>query len=475
MKARDARFDGRFFTAVKSTGVYCRPICPARTPKAENCTFYVQAAAAESAGYRPCRRCRPECAPGTPAWDGTSVTVARALRLIHDGALDDHGVDMLAARLGVGDRYLRRLFREQVGVSPAAVASTRRVHFAKRLIEDTDLPMGRVALAAGYRNVRRFNAAIRKSFERTPSEIRVRRRAGQGSADEVTVRVPYRAPFDWITMLRWLSPRAIPGVEEVGPSTYRRTVHVDGLRGIAQVEPAGEGALALRVPGVLTPALATLVRRLRRLFDLDADAQRISEQLGADPRLARAARRHPGVRVPGCWRRFEVAVRIIVGQQVTIAGATHQIGRLTEAFGERLEHPVGGLTHIFPTPRALANADVAALALMPGARARTIRELAQAVAEGQDVLEPAPDVETAVERLRALPGIGDWTAQYIAMRALGEPDAFPSGDLWLRKALAEDGLPTATQVRRRAEAWRPWRAYAAMLLWSAQPDEDTIT
>ena len=431
----------------------------------------MQAAAAEAAGYRPCRRCRPECSPGTPAWEGTSVTVARALRLIDDGALDDDGVESLAARLGVGDRYLRRLFREQVGVSPAAVASTRRVHFAKRLIEDTDLPMGRVALAAGYRNVRRFNAAVQKSFQRTPSEIRSRRGAGRGRADEVAVRVPHRAPFDWETMLRWMSPRAIPGVEAVGASTYRRTVEVDGVHGVVQVEPADEGALLLRVPGALSASLAVLVRRLRRLFDLDTDAQTIAEQLAADPLLSKAARRHPGVRVPGCWRRFEVAVRIIVGQQVTIAGATRQIGRLVEEFGTPLADPVGGLTHVFPTPEVLAEADIAELALMPGARARTIRDLARAVASGEDVLEPAANVETAVERLRALPGIGDWTAQYIAMRALAEPDAFPAGDLWIRKALAHDGLPTAAAVRRRAEAWRPWRAYAAMLLWSAQPDD----
>lgn len=427
----------------------------------------MQAAAAEAAGYRPCRRCRPECSPGTPAWDGTSVTVSRALRLIDDGALDDDGVDALAARLGVGDRYLRRLFREQVGVSPAAVASTRRVHFAKRLIEDTELPMGRVALAAGYRNVRRFNAAVRRSFQRTPSEIRSRRGAGRGSADEVVVRVPYRAPFDWPTMLQWLSPRAIPGVEEVGPSRYCRTVVCEGIRGVVRIEASDDGALLLHVPGTLSASLVVLVRRLRRLFDLDTDAHRIAEQLGTDPLLAKAARRHPGVRVPGCWRRFEVAVRIIVGQQVTIAGATRQIGQLTEAYGESLTDPVGGLTHVFPTPEALANADIAGLGLMPGARARTIRDLAAAVVEGSDVLEPAANVETAVERLRAIRGIGDWTAQYIAMRALAETDAFPAGDLWIRKALGQ-GV-TEAAARRRAEPWRPWRAYAAMLLWSNQP------
>lgn len=457
---------------MSSTGVYCRPICPARTPKAANCTFFVQAAAAEAAGYRPCRRCRPECAPGTPAWEGTSVTVARALRLIDEGVLDEHGVEALAARLGVGDRHLRRLFREQVGVPPAAIASTRRVHFAKRLIEDTDLPMGRIALAAGYHNVRRFNAAVRTSFQRTPSEIRRRRGAGRGRGEEVTVRVPYRAPFDWATMLRWLSPRAIPGVEEVGEGTYRRTVEAAGVRGVIQAEPGDEGVLVLRVPGALSASLAVLVRRLRRLFDLDTDARRITAQLGGDLRLEAAARRHPGVRVPGCWRRFEVAVRIIVGQQVTIAAATRQIGRLVEVYGEPLEQPTGGLTHTFPTPATLAAADIAELALMPGARARTICALARAVADGSDVLEPAPDVETAVERLRALPGIGDWTAQYIAMRALAEPDAFPAGDLWIRKALAEDVRPTAAAVRTRAELWRPWRAYAAMLLWSTNDPTD---
>ncbi len=341
------------------------------------------------------------------------------------------------------------------------------MHFAKRLIEDTELPMGRVALASGYRNVRRFNAAVRRSFQRTPSEIRAHRGAGRGSADEVVVRVPYRAPFDWPTMLQWLSHRAVPGVEEVGASRYCRTVECEGIRGVVRIEADDDAALLLHVPGALYASLVVLVRRLRRLFDLDTDAQHIAEQLGTDPLLAKAARRHPGVRVPGCWRRFEVAVRIIVGQQVTIAGATAQIGRLTEAYGEPLAHPVGALTHVFPTPEALSKADIAGLGLMPGARARTIRDLAQAVVDGSDVLEAAANVETAVKRLRAIRGIGDWTAQYIAMRALSEPDAFPAGDLWIRKALGQG--TTEAAARRRAESWRPWRAYAAMLLWSSQP------
>ncbi len=457
---------------MKSTGVYCRPVCPARTPKAENCEFFVQAAGAEAAGYRPCRRCRPECAPGTPAWVGTSATVTRALRLIGDGALDEGSVEALAERLGVGERYLRRLFGEQVGVAPSAVASTRRVHFAKQLIEDTTLPMNQVAAASGYRNVRRFNAAVRKSFDRTPSEIRGRAGNRADADGYVTVRVRVRPPFDWAAMLAWLSPRAIPGVEDVDAGTYRRTAAFEGVRGIVQVEEAsGESALLLRIPVDLSRHVAALARHVRRLFDLESDARSITEQLAGDPHLGPFARSHPAVRVPGCWDRFEIAVRVIVGQQVSVAGATTVIGHIVQAFGEPLEPRHRTLTHLFPSADVLADADIAALGHMPAARADTIRALASAVAEGSDILQPAPDLETAVARLRALPGVGDWTAQMIAMRALGEPDAFPAGDLGLRKAVAEGSLPTEAALRRRAEPWRPWRAYAAMLLWSAETKE----
>ncbi len=478
LRSRDARFDGRFFTGVTSTGIYCRPVCPARTPRADNCTFFTCAAAAEEAGFRPCRRCRPETAPGTPAWRGTSTTVSRALCLIDDGALDRTGVEDLAGRLGVGDRHLRRLFAEHLGASPLAVAQTRRAHFAKRMIEQTTLSMTRIALAAGYRNVRRFNAAVRRSFDRTPTEIRARAHAAgrPASGGTVSLDLPYREPFDWAGLLGWLAPRAIPGVEQVTGRTYRRTVSHATFTGVITLAPAGgtRPGLRLSAPVEASPVLLPMADRARTLCDLGADPAVIAELLGADPRLAGIARRHPGLRVPGCWDRFELAVRAILGQQVTVAGATRLTGRLADRFGRPCDAAEG--FRLFPRPRDLADADVAAIGL-PAARARTIRTLARAVCDGEPILELAPDLDTAIARLTTLPGVGDWTAQYIAMRALREPDAFPAGDLGLRKALADASgrLPTAAALRRRAETWRPWRAYAAMLLWRdhAAPRERT--
>jgi len=466
LRTRDRRFDGRFFTGVTSTGIYCRPVCPARTPKAANCTFFTCAAAAEEAGFRPCLRCRPETSPGTPAWAGTSATVNRALRLINEGALEQAGVEDLAARLGVGGRYLRRLFVEQLGSSPLAVANTRRAHFAKRLIEETSLPMGQIALAAGFHNTRRFNAAVRKAFHRSPTEIRTVR--GQATASEgiLILRLAYREPLDWAGHLAFLRPRALPGVEVITEDRYRRTVDLDGFTGAIEVDrdPKG-GALRLHVPASAALHLADLVERTRRLFDLDADPAGIAEALSADQLLAPALQRCPGVRVPGAWNRFETAVRAILGQQITVTGATRLSGRLIEQFGQSLSEA----ERLFPRPADLMNADIAAIG-MPGARAETIRALARAVHDGEPILEPAPDLDTAVSRLTALPGIGDWTAQYIAMRVLNEPDAFPAGDLGLRKALTDTDRPaTTTVVRRRAESWRPWRAYAALLLWRELP------
>ncbi|MCP4545206.1 MAG: DNA-3-methyladenine glycosylase 2 family protein [bacterium] len=471
--ARDARFDGRFFTGVTSTGIYCRPVCPARTPGAMNCTFFICAAAAEEAGFRPCRRCRPETAPGTPAWRGTSTTVSRALRLIEEGALTDASIEDMSARLGVGGRHLRRLFNEHLGASPAAVANTRRIHFAKRMIEETSLSMTHIALAAGFNNVRRFNAAVRQSFDRTPTEIRKLAPSGLQHANggTITLRLSCREPFDWHGLLAWLAPRAIPGIEQVKGMTYRRTVSLNDFTGVIELEPATRRgpALLLRTPVEASPVLLQIVDGVRALFDLDADPAAIAEQLSEDPLLAPAARKHPGIRVPGCWDRFELAVRAILGQQVTVVGATRLTGRLAERFGRPCTSPkslAGHPDRLFPRPEDLIHADIAGLG-MPSARAETIRRFARAVYDGEPILETAPDLPTAIARLTSLPGIGDWTAQYIAMRALREPDAFPAGDLGLRKALVgnDDKLPTGTTLRKRSEIWRPWRAYAAMLLW----------
>ena len=477
LRTRDRRFDGRFFTGVTSTGVYCRPVCPARTPRRDNCIFFPHAAAAEEAGFRPCLRCRPETSPGTPAWDGASSVVSRALRLIDGGALDGRGVDELAARLGIGDRHLRRLFVEHLGTSPLAVAMTRRVHFAKRLLEETHLPVSQVALSAGFHNSRRFNDAFRRCFDRTPREVRratreVRLPAAVADGGTVNLRLAYRPPLAWDAMLAYLGPRAIPGVEQVTGKVYRRTVALDGVEGTLSIFPASTGeTLVLQTPVAAAPRLFEVVERVRMLLDLTADPRVIEEQLADDPDLARLDV-PAGLRVPGAWDRFELAIRAILGQQVTVKGATSLAGRLVQRLGRPMscEPEVDGPAWIFPGPEQVARASVEEIASIgvPSARAGAIRGLARAVADGSDVLEPAAELEQAISRLVALDGIGEWTAHYIAMRALREPDAFPSGDLGLRRALAAGGKPmTPRALERRSEVWKPWRAYAAVRLWMA--------
>ena len=474
LRARDARFDGRFFTAVRSTGVYCRPICPARLPKLENCRFLPSAAAAQELGYRPCLRCRPEASPGTPAWLGTSATVSRALRLIAEGALDAGSVDQLATRLGVGERHLRRLFVRHLGASPASVANTRRVLFAVKLIGETRLPFAEIAFASGFTSVRRFNGAIRATCARTPRELRRGGAARSGATPaDLVLRLPFRPPLEWRALLRYLALRATPGVEVVAGNAYRRSVVVDGARGWLDVCPAeGENHLLaqIHVPGQV--ALIGVAERLRRIFDLGADPAEIDAQLGSDPVLRSSVRRHPGLRVPGCWDGFELCVRAILGQQVTVSGATTLAGRLVSSFGEKLESDAGApaeLGFCFPTPEALADVDLSGIGL-PQARADTISGLARAVADGELSFDASRGLEAAVARMSELPGIGDWTAQYVSLRALREPDAFPAGDLGLRRAATHEGvMPSARQLAERAEGWRPWRGYAAMHLWNSPP------
>ncbi|WP_437606401.1 AlkA N-terminal domain-containing protein [Sorangium sp. So ce834] len=474
LETRDRRFDGRFFTGVLSTGIYCRPICPARTPKRERCVFFPSAAAAQEAGYRPCLRCRPEASPGTPAWLGTSALVSRALRLIAEGALDDADAPALAARLGVGERHLRRLFLRHVGASPLAVAQTRRLLFAKKLLDETALSMTEVALSSGFSSVRRFNDAIRATYARTPRELRTAasKRGGgaAGGAPDIALRLPFRPPLDWGALAGFLGARAIPGVESAGPGVYRRTVRVAGGHGVVEVRPApGEPHLLarLRLPG--TEGLIHCAERLRRLFDLGADPDAIAAHLRADPRLAPLVAATPGVRVPGAWDGFELAVRAILGQQVSVRAATQLAGRLVERHGEPLAARGGlpegaeGLRFVFPSPEALAAADLTDLGV-PRARAATITALAARVARGEVALDASRGLDEAVRALCAVPGIGAWTAHYIAMRALREPDAFPATDLGLRRAL---GGVSGADLLAMAEAWRPWRAYAAMLLWTA--------
>jgi AraC family transcriptional regulator, regulatory protein of adaptative response / DNA-3-methyladenine glycosylase II len=465
-RSRDPRFDGRFFIGVTTTGIYCRPVCPAPSPKEANVRYFPSAAAAAEAGFRPCLRCRPEASPGTPAWLGTSATVSRALRLIDEDGLSDASLEDLAERLGIGSRQLRRLFLKHLGASPVAVVQTRRLHFAKTLIDQTDLPFTQAALASGFGSIRRFNASFRTLYNRTPSELReLARRSGAGHMEHYRFRLPFRPPFDWEALVRFLAPRAIPGVEVVDGECYRRTISLHGKRGTIEVrlDPGGR-ALDLRIDFPDVRALILIVERVRRLFDLRADPAEIHARLAGDPWLARRVILRPGLRVPGAWDGFELAVRAVLGQQVSVKGATTLAGRVVRAFGEPMESG-GGLTHLFPAPEALASADYSSIGL-PGARAETIRQLASAVAQGELRFSSVADPATFVDRFKKLPGVGEWTAQYVAMRALGEPDAFPAADLGLLRAA---GATSPKQLEERAENWRPWRAYAAMHLW--QPME----
>lgn len=506
-RSRDPRFDGRFFVGVRSTGIYCRPICPAPSPRPENVTFYPTAAAAGAAGFRPCLRCRPEAAPGTPAWRGTSATVDRALRLLDGDLAEGPAAEELADRLGVTSRHLNRLFRRHLGAPVGALVRTRRLHAAKRLIDETALSMADVAFAAGFESVRRFNAAVRSAYGRTPSELRrgagngARRGGAPGGVDSngggpsLTLRLPYRPPLAWEPLLGFLAARAIPGVEQVAGGVYRRTVALpvdavggggesayggpnggDGhgveggeVSGVIEIRPSdAKPWLRLTVPPALIRALPRVVAGARRLFDLDADPAAVAERLGADPLLAPALAAHPGLRVPGAWDGFELAVRAVLGQQVSVRAATTLSGRLVEAHGRPLASAAegdGAPARLFPRPEALADADLGAVGLTR-ARAETLRRLAAAVAGGEIAFDGAEDAEALTARLTRLPGIGDWTAQYVAMRALGAPDAFPASDLVLLRAAGGGERTTPGRLRQRAEAWRPWRAYAAICLWT---------
>jgi AraC family transcriptional regulator, regulatory protein of adaptative response / DNA-3-methyladenine glycosylase II len=459
--SRDPRFDGKFFIGVRGSGVYCRPICPAPHAKEENVRYFPTAAAAAEAGFRPCLRCRPECSPGTPAWIGTPNTVSRALRLIGEKGLDG-GVERLAQQLGVGSRHLRRLFMRHLGATPIAVAQTRRLHFAKKLIDETMLSMHEIAIASGFGCVRRFNAAIRKTYKRTPTQIRhLSRQTGSLAENHYLFHLRFRPPYDWNGMLAFLKPRATPGVEEVENGTYRRSISLQGASGYFEVSHDEAGhALDVRVQFGDPRGLFFIIERIRTMFDLNADWSAIARTLYADPLLAVRVKAHPGLRVPGCWNGFEMGVRAILGQQVTVAGATTLAGRLAEKFGEAFS-TINGVTRLFPRPATLAEADIASIGL-PQARARTIQDFACAVQNHQISFEGVIDYDTFLKQLSSIRGIGTWTAQYVAMRTLGDPDAFPSGDLGLLRAL---NLGTNRELEWRAEIWRPWRAYAAMYLW----------
>ena len=470
VRLRDARFDGRFFTGVKTTGVYCRCVCPAKTPLQKNVTFFPTAAAAQDAGFRPCLRCRPETAPELAAWRGTSNTVARALTLIEAGALDQAGVDALGERLGVGGRQLRRLFREHLGASPIAVAQTRRVLLAKQLIHETRLPMAEIAFASGFGSIRRFNEAFASLFGRPPGELRrsAKPDVPVGPHGEIVLLLRYQPPYDWPAMLDFLRQRAIAGVETVTAEGYARAIELDGRRGLVAVTRADGNALRVAVRFPRLAALPEIIARVRRVFDLAADPLAIGAHLAKDPTLAALVKARPGLRVPGAWDGFELAIRAVLGQQITVGAAVKLAGRLVAAHGERLATPEGPLTHVFPRPATLASADLSSLG-MPRARAAALSAVAAAVVEDPRIFEATRDLEDAILRLRAIRGVGEWTAQYIALRQLREPDAFPAADVALLRSLAarEGDVGSSSAFLARAEAWRPWRAYAAQHLWAA--------
>ena len=464
--SRDARFDGLFFTAVSSTGIYCRPTCPAPAPKPRNVHYYANAAAAEAAGYRPCLRCRPELSPADGAWRRGDETVARALKLIDQGFLAERPLSALAARVHVGERQLRRLFVDRLGAPPIGVHGTRRLLFAKQLLTETALPITEVALAAGFGSLRRFNATFLEAYGMAPRDLRKREPASHGGT--LSLRLHYRPPYDFAAMLDFLRGRALPGVEVVDDGSYLRVVADGASPGWLRVSAQrGEHALSLELHGIAPSALLHVVERVRRMFDLDADPRSIGDALSRDAGLRPLLRKRPGLRLPSGWDGFEIAVRAIVGQQVSVAAARTITTRLAERFGTPLPEAFAplGLHHLFPTPGALADADFSGIGLTT-ARATTLRTMARALMEGTVDFSADRTLAEIVARWTALPGIGPWTAQYIALRALGHPDAFPAEDLVLQKQLAGDGERlTARELRTRAEAWRPWRGYAVIHLW----------
>jgi AraC family transcriptional regulator of adaptative response / DNA-3-methyladenine glycosylase II len=464
---RDARFDGRFFVAVTTTGIYCRPVCPATTAKRNHCRFFPSAAAAALAGFRPCLRCRPETAPEHPAWHGTSSTVSRALALISAGELDGHAnVERLAARLGVGERHLRRLFDKHLGASPVAVAQTRRVLFAKQLIHETSLKMGDIAFAAGFGSVRRFNETFQSLYGKPPSALR--RRSATMPEAGVTVRLRYRPPYDWHAMLAFLGARALAGVERVEDCRYLRTFREDGELGSVEVShlPAS-ASLAVTIRGGAVRALPRVVHRVRRVFDLGADTAAIGAHLASDPLLAPLVRARPGLRVAGGWDGFELGVRAVLGQQVSLAAARTLGSKLCVIAGEAALAG-SALTRLFPTAEALTRADLAGLGV-PRARLATLKALARAALADPALFEPGASVAETVARLMEIPGVGVWTAEYVALRAAREPDAFPLGDRGLERgfSLVLGRSVESSELVRRSARWRPFRAYAAEHLWAA--------
>jgi AraC family transcriptional regulator, regulatory protein of adaptative response / DNA-3-methyladenine glycosylase II len=492
-KSKDARFDGWFFCAVTSTGIYCRPSCPARTPKRENMRFYASAAAAQQAGFRACLRCRPDATPGSPEWNNRADVVARAMRLIRDGIVDREGVEGLSRRLGYSTRQLNRLITGEVGSGPLALARAQRSQTARVLLETTELPVAHIAFAAGFASVRQCNDTIRQVFADTPRGLRTRAarsKAGRGtqattSAQGIRLRLPCRQPFDPSSVLEFLALRALPDAESLSADSFTRSLRLPHGHGVVTLRAGGtDGPGPCFVEGVLRLSdlrdLTTAVSRCRQLLDLDADPVAIWEALRTDRLLGAVVDRDPGRRVPGAVDGFELAVRAIVGQQVSVAGARTVAGRLVREAGDPLPDATDGVTHLFPTPAALAELarrNPAAFS-MPASRRRALVALAEAVDSGQVIIDAGSDPAEVRRSLVALPGIGPWTTEYVAMRALRDPDAFMPTDLGIRRAAGALGLPDDPGLlSTEAEQWRPWRSYAMAHLWSipasATPDITT--
>jgi AraC family transcriptional regulator, regulatory protein of adaptative response / DNA-3-methyladenine glycosylase II len=467
LRARDPRFDGWFVTAVRTTGIYCRPSCPAITPRPENVTFHPSAAAAQRAGFRACKRCRPDASPGSPTWDPRADVTARAVRLIADGVVDREGVPGLASRLGYSPRQVERHLVAELGAGPLALARAHRTRTARTLIEGTDLPLGEVAFAAGFGSIRSFNDAVRSVYDATPGELR--RRTGRrtvAAADAITLRLPFRAPFTPDGVFGHLVATAVPGVEEWRHGAYRRTLRLPHGHATVALTPAADHvSCRLRLSDLRD--LTAAVGRCRRLLDLDADPTAVDDHLAADPVLAPLVAAAPGRRVPRSVDADELAIRTVLGQQVSTAAARTHAARLVADLGDPIDDPEGGLTHLFPSAAAIADVDPASLAL-PRTRREALRGLASALAAGTVDLGPGADRDAARAHLLALPGIGPWTVEVVAMRGLGDPDAFLPTDLGVLVAAEPLGLPTtAATLTRAADRWRPWRAYAVQHLWGA--------
>jgi AraC family transcriptional regulator of adaptative response / DNA-3-methyladenine glycosylase II len=469
VQSRDRRYDGVFYTAVRTTGIYCRPSCPARTPARGNVTFHPTAASAQLAGYRACKRCLPDATPGSPDWDVAASVAGRAMRLILDGVVDREGVPGLAARIGYAPRHLNRVLTAELGAGPLALARAQRAQTARILIETTDLPFASVAFAAGFASVRQFNDTVREVYDATPTALRGRRGGVAGNA--IDLRLPVRAPFAGRALLDFLALRAVPGIEVAGDGWYARTLDLPHGPATVRLELAdttetGTAFVPARFVLADLRDLAAAIARTRRMLDADSDPVAVDEHLSADPVLAPLVRRRPGLRVPGHVDGVELATRAVLGQQVSVAGARTLAARLVAAHGAEVDTDVPGLTHLFPDAATLAKVDPATFA-MPRARGRSLVALAQVLADGAVVLEAGPARSDVRRDLLSLRGIGPWTADYVALRALGDPDVFLPADVGVRNAAAALGLPQPL----RPERWAPWRSYALLHLWTSLSDD----